>query len=76
MKVLKMKDRKQEGQTSCEAGFARRSKMKKRRKAGKNEDQMSEQWEEEQKLDGIAERRWIEGSSLNLDAMQKYLSWW
>ena len=73
MKVLKMKDRKQEGQTSCEAGFARRSKMKKRRKAGKNEDQMAEQWEEEQKLDGIAERRWIEGSSLNLDAMQKVL---
>ena len=36
MKVLKMKENKQEGQTSCEAGIARRWKMKKRRrKAGK-----------------------------------------
>ena len=35
MKVLKMKERKQEGQTSCEAGIARRLKAKKRRKAGK-----------------------------------------
>ena len=45
MKVLKMKEREQEG--PHEAGIARRLKIKKRRKAGKK-DQMAEQWEEEQ----------------------------
>ena len=34
-------------------------------------DQMAEQWEEEQQLEGIIERRRIEGSSLKLDAMQR-----
>ena len=37
-------------------------------------DQMAEQWEEEQTLEGIVERRRSEGSSLNLHAMQNYLS--
>ena len=32
---------------------------------------MAEQWEEEQQLEGIVERRKIEGSSLKLDAMKK-----
>ena len=32
---------------------------------------MAEHWEEKQKLEGIVERRRMEGSSLNLDAMQK-----
>ena len=38
-------------------------------------DHMAEQWEEEQQMEGIVERRRIEGSSLKLDAMQKVL-WW
>ena len=38
-------------------------------------DQMSEQCEEEQ-LEGIVERRRIEGSSFKLDVCTKYLSWW
>ena len=36
-------------------------------------DQIAEQWEEEQQLEGIVERRRIEGSSLKMDAMQKVL---
>ena len=35
------------------------------------ENQMAEQREEEQQLEGIVDRRRIEGSSLKLDAMQK-----
>ena len=35
MKVLKLMERNTGGQTSCEAGIARRLKMKKRKKAGK-----------------------------------------
>ena len=34
---------------------------------------MAEQWEEEQQLEGIVERRRIEGSSLKLDDMHKVL---
>ena len=34
-------------------------------------DQMAEQWEEEQRLEDVVERRRMEGSSLKLDAMQK-----
>ena len=34
-------------------------------------DRMAAQWEEEQTLEGIMERRRMEGSSLNLAAMQK-----
>ena len=34
-------------------------------------DQMAEQWEEEQHVEEIVERRRMEGSSLKLDAMQK-----
>ena len=65
MKVLKMKERKQEGQTSCEAGIDRRlMKMKKRRKAGKKGTKCRAEWEGEQKLEGIVERRRKEGSSL------------
>ena len=66
--MLKTKKRELEGWTSCKAGTARRLRMKKR-KTGKN--QMAEQWEEEQQLEGIVERRKIEGSSLKLDAMKK-----
>ena len=36
-------------------------------------DQIAEQWEEEQHLEEIVERRRMEGSSLKLDAMQKVL---
>ena len=36
-------------------------------------DQMAEQWEEEQQLEGIVERRRMEGSSLKLEVMQKVL---
>ena len=39
-------------------------------------DQMAEQREEEQHLDDLIERRRMEGSSLNLDLVQKVLSWW
>ena len=39
--------------------------------SGQERNQMAAQWEEEQKLEGIMERRTMEGSSLNLDAMQK-----
>ena len=39
-------------------------------------DQMAAQWEEEQQLEGTVERRRIEGSSLQLDVMQKVLEWW
>ena len=34
-------------------------------------DQMAEQWEEEQHLDDIVERRRMDGISLKLDVMQK-----
>ena len=34
-------------------------------------DQMAEQWEEEQHLEDIVERRRMEGSSLKLDVIQK-----
>ena len=37
------------------------------------EDQMAALWDEERKLEEFLERRWIEGSSLNLDAMQEVL---
>ena len=40
-------------------------------------EQIAEQWEEEQRLEYVVERRRMEGSSLQLDAMQKkYLSLW
>ena len=34
-------------------------------------EQIAEQWEEEQRLEYVVERRRMEGSSLQLDAMQK-----
>ena len=61
-KVLETKKKEQEGRASYEAGVALRWKMKKKRK----ED---EQWEEEQHLDDLIERRRMEGSSLKLDVV-------
>ena len=71
MKVLKMKERKQEGQTSCEVGIARRFGNEEEEESWQEGDQMAEQWEEEQKLEAIVERRRTEGSFSSLDAMQK-----
>ena len=34
-------------------------------------DQMAAQWDDEQQLEEILERRWMEGSSLQLEVMQK-----
>ena len=39
--------------------------------SGQERNQMAAQWEEEQKLEGIMERRRMEGSSLNLDCHAK-----
>ena len=46
---------------------ARKSKTRKRRK----EDQMAVQWDEEQQLEEILERRRMEGNSLQLEVTQK-----
>ena len=58
------------GKVSCEAGIARKSKMKNRRNAGEkgtrwqHSAMKSKHWEE------ILERRRMEGSSLKLEVMQ------
>ena len=49
------------GKVSCEAVTVHKSKM----------DQVAAQWDEEQKLEEILERRRMEGSSLKLEVMQK-----
>ena len=36
-------------------------------------DQMAAQWDEEQKLEEILERRWMEGSSSQLEVMRNVL---
>ena len=41
--------------------------------SGREGDQMVAQWEEEQKLEEIVERRRTEGSSFKLEVMQKVL---
>ena len=51
--------------------------MKKRRKLARRRDQLAEQWEEEQKLKGVVERRRIDGMLLEFGChSKKYPSWW
>ena len=57
------------GKVSCKAGIVHKSKMKKRRKAGEKETQIAAQWDDQQKLEEILERRSMEGSSLKLEVM-------
>ena len=45
--------------------------MKKKREAGEKRDQIAAQWDEEQKLEEILERKRMEGSSLQLEVMRK-----
>ena len=57
MKVLKMKERKKEGQTSCESGIAPRFENEEEEESWQERDQMAEQWKEEQKLEGIVGKK-------------------
>ena len=61
------------GKVSCEAAIAGRLKMKKRREVGEKGTRWQHSGDEEQQLEGIVGRRRMEGSSLELDAMQKVL---
>ena len=48
-------------------------KLKERMKAGEKGTRLAAQWDEEQKLEEIVARRRMEGSSLQLEVMQKVL---
>ena len=61
------------GKGSSKFGTAHKSKTKKRRKKKSGKRRTRWQWDEEQKLEEMLERRRMEGNSLQLEVMQKAL---